>query len=175
MKLSPINTEKTDKLIELLREAMEKESNFYEKLVSYTDIGMVILDRQTSQFLFANSAAQRIYNRNLDELRILTLNCVTVLDYIEEENKGFALLNSGDFKSYKMAKAYVIPPDNIQKIAFIELVEIATELQFPYILGLIIEQSQLKSWYDMTKKISNILNIQTNSNEIQTNQIISTS
>lgn len=162
MELTPIKAEETEQLIELLRTAMMSEVNFYEKLVTYTDIGMVILDKRTFQFLFANAAAQRIYNRSLENLHSLTLNCVTVLDYIEEESVsklGFGFLDFSKFKSYKMAKAYIIPPDNVKKVAFLELVEISSEQEFPYILGLVIEQDQLKSWYDMTNKISNLIGI----------------
>lgn len=146
MNLTPINVDETEKLISLLHTKMNEETNFQERLIKHSDIGMVILDRKTSQFVFANPSAQRIYNRSFAELSLLTLRCVTDIEFTKNIDKGFEQLDSNELKSYKMAKVHIIPPDNKRKVAFLELVEIATDIKFPYILGILIEKSQLDSW-----------------------------
>lgn len=146
MNLSPINVKETDRLISLLHSKMKEENDFHEKLIRHSDIGMVILDRKTSQFVFANPSAERIYNRSFAELSQLTLKDVTDIEFTQHIEKGFEKLDLDELKSYKMAKVYIIPPDNIRKIAFLELVEIATDIKFPYILGILIEKSQIDSW-----------------------------
>lgn len=145
------NTKKTADLIEKLCLEMSKESNFQEKLIRYSDIGMVIVDRNTGQFIFANPSAERVYNRKLSELQELTLTSITEIEFISELEKGLEALSNTSTKSYKMAKVYIIPPNNVRKVAFMEMVEIATETKFPYILGILIEKRQLEVWLEMVK------------------------
>lgn len=151
MDISPSKTEETSHLIDELFQEMKKHANFQEKLIRYSDVGMVIVDRITGRFVFANPSAERIYNRDLEDLQQHTLTSITEIESIEELKKGLEALSNNSKKSHKMAKVYIIPPDQKRKIAFMELVEIATEVQFPYILGIIIEKSQLETWLDMVK------------------------
>lgn len=148
---SPDNTKETANLINQLCLEMSKESNFHQKLIQYSDIGMVIIDRNTGQFIFANPAAERIYNRKAHELQELTLSSITEIESVSELQKGLEALSNTSSKSYKMAKVYVIPPDNVRKVAFMEMVEIATETKFPFILGILIERRQLEVWLEMVQ------------------------
>lgn len=157
MHLTPIPIEETARLIKLLDEAIENEQHFYEKLICFTDIGMVILDRVSTQFLFANPGACKIYNRSLTDLQSHTLTDLTDVEYIKNIENGLELLEASEIKSYKTAKVYIIPPDNIKKIAFMELVEIATTEKSPYILGFIIEKQQLEAWLSITQKITSAI------------------
>lgn len=153
MLLSKDKTQETAHLIDMLCTEMSKETNFHQKLIQYSDIGMVIIDRNTGQFIFANPSAERIYNRKLEELQHYTLTSVTEIESISELEKALQVLKDGSTKSYKMAKVYIIPPDNKRKVAFMEMVEIATETQFPYILGILIEKRQLRLWLDMVQAL----------------------
>jgi len=148
-------TKETADLIDLLFQEMNKENRFQEKLIKYSDVAMIIIDRETGQFVFANPSAERLYNRKLSELQELTLTAVTEIESLAELEKGLKALDSLSVKSYKMAKVYIIPPpDNIRKVAFMEIVEIGTEKKFPFILGILIEKTQLESWLDMVQAVA---------------------
>ena len=146
-------TKETAHLIDKLFYEMSKELKFQEKLIKHSDVAMIIVDRNTGQFVFANPSAQRLYNRTLSELQELTLTSITEIESIAELQKGMDALANSSAKSYKVAKVYIIPPDNKRKTALMEIVEIATEKQFPFILGIIIEKTQLQSWLNMVEAL----------------------
>lgn len=146
-------TKETAHLIDKLFYEMSRELKFQEKLIKYSDVAMVIIDRTTGQFVFANPSAERLYNRTLAELQELTLTSITEIESVAELQKGLDALSNSTAKSYKMAKVYIIPPDNKRKIAFMEIVEIATEKKFPFILGILIEKKQLELWLDMVESL----------------------
>lgn len=150
---SPSNTEHTSALIDELFNMMKCENNFQEKLIRYSDIGMIIIDRTSGQFLFANPAAEALYNRKLHELQEITLTSITEVESVKEIEKGFAALAAKERKSYKMAKVYVIPPNNERKIAFLEMVELTRKEKSPFILGLLIEKKQLEEWLKIVQKV----------------------
>ena len=131
---SPSNTEHTSFLIDELFGKIRNEQTYQDKLICYSDIAMVIIDRKSGRFLFANHAAELLYNRKSYELQQLTLNSITEIGSLQEIEKGFAALEAKKVNSYKIAKVCIVPPNNERKIAFMEMVEISkvTRLESVY-------------------------------------------
>lgn len=155
MQIFKDKTKETDRLISLLNDKLKNEENFYSKLVTYTDVGMFILDEKTGKFLYVNPGAERIYNRTADDLLSKTLYDVTHIDFIKEEKQGLLLLKGDDkIKTYKMAKVFIVGPENKKEIAFMELADVHSENNF--ILGIVIKHTQLSEWVDMTSRLINV-------------------
>lgn len=153
MVLSPLSIEETDKLIDQLEEIIVREHTFFEKLILFSKIGMVVLSKDTAQFIFANPAACKIFGRKVDDLQQTTLDAITNIEFLNENaNNSFAdFLNSIESEHIhtRLIKLSIQLPNKQTKTAFMEIIDIMDDSDYAsssHVIGYITESSQLKQW-----------------------------